>query len=168
MAENVADARFESVDLEGVARSGHGDSENLHQAVAANQVRAGTPDDIPMTIGDVANEFGMTLRALRFYESKRLVAPHRSGALRLYRRSDRDRIRLILTGRRLGFTLAEIYQLVSGPGGEGLRLSREQCVAQINLLERQKRGLEVAIAELRQIYTSFYKALLETRDRDPR
>ena len=116
--------------------------------------------DIPMTIGEVAREFGMTLRALRFYEAKRLLAPQRHGAIRLYRRSDRERISLILTGRRLGFTLAEIKDLVVKPDGDGLHLSREQCFEQINLLEQQKRGLELAIAELRQIYTSFYKKLL--------
>ncbi len=120
--------------------------------------------DTPMTIGEVAREFGITLRALRFYEAKRLIAPRRHGATRLYRRSDRERIALILTGRRLGFTLAEIRDLVDRPGGKGLHPTRANCVEQINLLERQKRGIELAIAELRRIYTSFYKALLE----DPR
>jgi len=121
-------------------------------------------DDAPLTIGEVAREFGVTLRALRFYESKRLIAPQRQGAVRLYRRSDRERIALILTGRRLGFTLGEIRELVGKPDAAGLRLSREQCVAQINLLEQQKRGIEIAIAELRQIYSSFYKKLLEGAD----
>ncbi len=125
---------------------------------------ADTPNDTPMTIAEVAREFGMTLRALRFYEAKRLIAPQRRGAARLYRRSDRERIALILSGRRLGFTLAEIRDLVDRPGGKGLHLTREKCVEQINLLERQKRGIELAIAELRQIYTSFYKTFLE----DPR
>jgi len=113
-----------------------------------------------MTIGEVAREFGITLRALRFYEAKRLIAPYRNGALRLYRRIDRNRIALILSGRRLGFTLAEIKDLVEGPSGH-LQLTREKCLEQINLLERQKRGIELALGELRQIYTSFYKSLLE-------
>jgi len=117
--------------------------------------------DTPMTIGEVAREFGMTLRALRFYEAKRLIAPQRSGSTRLYRRADRDRIVLILTGRRLGFTLAEIKRLVDGPDGKNLHLTREKCVEQINLLERQKRGIELALRELRQIYTSFYKPSLD-------
>ena len=119
--------------------------------------------DRPMTIGEVAREFGITLRALRFYEAKRLIAPLRDGALRLYRRSDRNRIALILSGRRLGFTLAEIKDLVEEPGGSRLQLTREKCLEQINLLERQKRGIELALGELRQIYTSFYKSLLEER-----
>lgn len=117
--------------------------------------------DVPMTIGEVAREFGMTQRALRFYEAKQLLTPRRQGAVRLYRRDDRERIMLILAGRRLGFTLAEIREIVGGRQAKGLHLTREQCVTQINLLEQQKRGIEIAIAELRQIYTSFYKRLLE-------
>jgi DNA-binding transcriptional MerR regulator len=140
----------------GAARDGH------DRRCGAGE--ADTPNNTPMTIGEVAREFGITLRALRFYEAKRLIAPPRRGATRLYRRRDRERVALILTGRRLGFTLAEIRDLVDRPGGKGLHLSRAKCVEQINLLERQKRGIELAIAELRQIYTSFYKALLE----DPR
>ncbi len=115
--------------------------------------------DLPMTIGEVAGEFGITPRALRFYESKRLVAPQREGALRLYCRRDRERIALILTGRRLGFTLAEIKRLVDGPDGSKLRLTRQTCVEQINMLERQKRGIERALDELRHIYSSFYRKL---------
>jgi DNA-binding transcriptional MerR regulator len=122
---------------------------------------AGVADDTPMTIGEVAGEFGLTLRALRFYESRRLVSPERQGAVRLYRRRDRERISLILTGRRLGFSLRDIGELVGAPDGAALHLSRRQCVEQINLLERQKRGIEQAIAELRKIYTSFYDALRE-------
>jgi len=114
-----------------------------------------------MTIGDVAREFGVTLRALRFYESKRLISPQRNGATRFYRRSDRERIALILTGRRLGFTLTEIKRLVDGPDGKNLCLTRQKCVEQIRLLERQKREMDLAIAELRQIYTSFYRSSLE-------
>ncbi len=124
---------------------------------------ADTPIDTPMTIGEVAREFGLTLRALRFYEAKRLIVPERSGASRLYRRCDRDRIALILTGRRLGFTLAEIKYLLDAPGGNNLHLSREKCIEQINLLERQKRDIELALSELRQIYTSFYRSHLKDR-----
>jgi len=129
---------------------------------------ADTSADALMTIGEVAREFGMTLRALRFYETKRLIKPERHGAIRLYGRHDRERITLILTGRRLGFTLAEIKELVGKPDGDGLHLSREQCVEQINLLEQQKRGIEIAIAELRQIYTSFYQKLLDESGQRPR
>jgi len=116
-----------------------------------------------MTIGEVAHQFGLTLRSLRFYEAKRLIAPQRTGSSRLYRRCDRERLALILTGRRLGFTLAEIKYLLDAPGGNNLHLTREKCVEQINLLERQKRGIELALSELREIYTSFYRTHLEDR-----
>jgi DNA-binding transcriptional MerR regulator len=114
-----------------------------------------------MTIAEVAHQFGVTLRALRFYESKRLLAPARRGSARLYRRSDRDRLALVLTGCRLGFTLAEVKQLLDRPDGQNLHLTRDKCVEQINLLEKQKRGIELALGELRQIYTSFYQAVLD-------
>lgn len=117
--------------------------------------------DGPMTIGEVARAFGITLRALRFYETKRLISPQRNGSTRLYGGGDRERIALILTGRRLGFTLAEIKRLADGADGKKLHLTRKKCVEQINLLERQKRGIELALGELRQIYTSFYRTLLD-------
>ncbi|MDE1974294.1 MAG: MerR family transcriptional regulator [Hyphomicrobiales bacterium] len=122
-------------------------------------LRAG--DDDVLSIGEVARRFGVTVRALRFYESRRLIAPQRHGAIRLYRRADCERLGLVLTGRRLGFTLAEIGDLLNRPDGAGLRLTRTQCVAQIDFLERQKRGIEIAISELRQIYTSFYRTLID-------
>lgn len=118
-------------------------------------------DDCLLSIGEVASQFGLTLRALRFYEAKRLIAPQRHGANRLYRHADCQRLGLILTGRRLGFTLAEIGALLNRPDGEGLHLTRAQCVTQINLLEQQKRGIEIAISELRQIYTSFYRTPID-------
>jgi DNA-binding transcriptional MerR regulator len=118
-------------------------------------------DDGHLSIGEVARQFDLTPRALRFYESKRLIAPQRHGAIRLYRRADCERLGLILTGRRLGFTLAEIGVLLNRPDAESLRLTRTPCVTQINLLERQKRGIEIAISELRQIYTSFYRTLVD-------
>jgi len=122
---------------------------------------ADASQDVPMTIAEVAHQFGVTLRTLRFYEAKRLIAPLRYGTMRLYRRGDCARLTLILAGRRLGFTLAEIKELIGRADGNGLRLSREQCLAQINTLEQQKRGLDIALAELRQMYTSSYKRPLE-------
>jgi DNA-binding transcriptional MerR regulator len=139
-------------------------SDAIRQYPGAATGAAGAVDDAPLTIREVAHQFGITARALRFYEAKRLIAPQRRGATRLYWRSDCERLALILAGRRLGFTLAEIKDLLGQPGGKALHLTREQCVAQINALEQQKRSLEIAIAELRQIYSSFYRKLLERPD----
>lgn len=124
------------------------------------------------SIGDLAKEFGVTLRTLRFYESKRLLAPRRDGVARVYTDEDRYRLGLILQGKRLGFTLTEIRALIAAQGnghdqdnghdGGGekppLRLSRQQCVEQIRMLERQKREVEDAIGELRRTYNALYQS----------
>jgi DNA-binding transcriptional MerR regulator len=112
------------------------------------------------TIGDLAREFDVTLRTLRFYESKGLIKPRRQGMTRIYSQEDRERLALILQGKRLGFTLREIRELVATQGAHAkpsaLPLSREQCLAQIKLLEKQKRDIETALAELRRNYTALY------------
>jgi DNA-binding transcriptional MerR regulator len=111
------------------------------------------------TIGDLAREFDVTLRTLRFYESKGLIKPRRQGMARIYSQEDRERLALILQGKRLGFTLREIRELVATQGhtkDAALPLSREQCLAQIKLLEKQKRDIETALAELRRNYTALY------------
>ena len=64
-------------------------------------------DDV-MTIREMCDAFDVTPRTLRFYESKELLAPHREGNRRLYSRRDRARLKLILRGKRLGFSLNEI------------------------------------------------------------
>jgi DNA-binding transcriptional MerR regulator len=104
------------------------------------------------TIGDLAREFGVSLRTLRFYEDRGLLKPQRAGASRLYDGAQRARLELILKGKQLGFTLAEIQRLLERPErGEGapkLRLSRKQIDDQLAHLERQKAEIEAAIAEL--------------------
>jgi DNA-binding transcriptional MerR regulator len=121
-------------------------------------------DAATFSIGQLAQEFGLTLRALRFYESLGLLTPQRNGALRLYTQADRDRIALIVQGKGLGFTLREIRQLLEVPhaGNDlpALNLTRAQCVEQINLLERQKHMIENAILELRRAYSSMYSGEL--------
>ena len=67
---------------------------------------------VEFTIGELARDFGVTLRALRFYENKGLLSPQREGLSRLYSQGDRTRLALILKGKKLGFTLGEIRQLV--------------------------------------------------------
>jgi DNA-binding transcriptional MerR regulator len=160
MARNAAITKADLAVVEDAARLDHFPGPEMGEA--------DTPDDAtderPMTIAEVARRFGLTLRALRFYEAKRLITPLRRGPTRLYRRGDRERLTLVLTGRRLGFTLAEMGELLGKADGKHLNLTREQCVTQISLLERQKRNTEIALAELRQIYTSFYRKLLDGAD----
>jgi DNA-binding transcriptional MerR regulator len=65
------------------------------------------------TVGELAEELGITTRTLRFYESEGLISPARTGANRVYDHRDRARMRLILRGKRFGMTLAEIREIVT-------------------------------------------------------
>lgn len=70
------------------------------------------PDGAPYTISDLAENFDVTARTLRFYEDCGLLAPERHGRTRLYSERDRKRLRLILRGKRLGFSLEEIKEML--------------------------------------------------------
>jgi DNA-binding transcriptional MerR regulator len=128
----------------------------------AGESRKGGPESLAtgnITIGELARESGVTLRALRFYQSKGLLAPHRTGGARVFSHTDRDRLALILQGKRLGFTLTEIREMLTARARgctNALPISRRKCVEQINMLERQRRDIETALAELRQIYTEMF------------
>ena len=117
-----------------------------------------TTGKVAFTIGELSREFGVTLRALRFYENKGLISPHRDGLNRLYSQGDRTRLALILKGKKLGFTLGEIRQMIAAQENEGdhtaLALSREKCLEQIELLEKQRAEIEEGLGELHRIYTS--------------
>jgi DNA-binding transcriptional MerR regulator len=116
------------------------------------------PDDFPgsatgepiHTIGEVARQFGLTLRALRFYESRGLIKPARRGSTRLYGPKDVERLAVIVKAKRLGLSLTAIRHLINEQGSEQtLRLSREACEAQIAVLERKLADTQAALAELR-------------------
>ena len=106
------------------------------------------------TIGDMAREFSVSLRALRFYEDKGLISPRREGTSRIYDGRDRVRLQMILKGKQLGFTLAEVRELI-GLGREptaaslDLGLTSEQIKRQIRHLERQRSDMDEAVSELR-------------------
>jgi DNA-binding transcriptional MerR regulator len=126
---------------------------------AAEPSDGGQSDDrTAFTIGELSREFGVTLRALRFYENKGLISPHREGMSRLYSEGDRTRLALILKGKKLGFTLGEIRQMIAAEEGEAdaktLGLSREKCLEQIELLKKQKAEIEEGLSELSRIYAS--------------
>jgi DNA-binding transcriptional MerR regulator len=144
------------------------DSEERRHAYGGTDRAGGTTERPPgshgqdsLTIGELARESGVTLRALRFYQSKGLLAPRRNGSARLFSSEDRDRLALILQGKRLGFTLTEIREMLSARErgcAKALPIGRRKCVEQINLLERQRRDIDGALAELRQIYTKMFIA----------
>jgi DNA-binding transcriptional MerR regulator len=106
------------------------------------------------TIGDLAREFGVTLRTLRFYEDRGLLSPRREGTARIYDARDRARLSVILKGKQLGFTLTEIRAMVAEERGSevpaaNLKLSLAQVEDQIAHLEQQRREIEQALEELR-------------------
>ena len=107
------------------------------------------------TIGDLAREFGVTLRTLRFYEDRGLLSPLREGMLRLYDGRDRTRLQIILKGKQLGFTLSEIRDMVGSSvyvdnAPPKLELTQEQIATQISYLDNQRIEIEAALAELRE------------------
>jgi len=124
--------------------------------------KASASSDRGLTISQMAEKFGVTPRALRFYESKRLLKPAREGRGRLYAQADQHHVALILKGRKLGFTIAEIGQMIAAEEGQGspqaLKLTREKCSDQIAHLEQQLRETTEALAELRRMQIALCRA----------
>lgn len=123
-------------------------------------------------IGELCEAFGVTARALRFYEDQQLIAPERRGTSRFY--SDRDRARLswILRGKRVGFSLGEIRELLDLYDlGDHRRTQRrvtiERCRERIETLRRQQADIAATIAELEDFIATLgsaaQRAGIETR-----
>lgn len=123
------------------------------------------------TISDLAREFGVTLRTLRFYEDKNLLTPRREGLNRFYSRRDRSRLKLILLGKRVGLSLNEIkemldlYDLRDGNPAR-LKAAIHRFGAQIELLKRHKTDVEEAIGELSHTM-SVVGGMLRAREATP-
>ena len=107
-------------------------------------------------IADLAREFGISTRAIRFYETKGLLRPERVGSTRVFRRRDRARLILILRGKRLGFSLRDISDYLSLY--EADRTQRAQVNLLVDMvdqrmeqLEQQLADLQTTIGELREI-----------------
>ena len=107
-------------------------------------------------IGELAKTHGLTLRTLRFYEDKGLISPKRDGSTRLYSRRDGARLKLILLGRRVGFSLREVKQMLDlydpvGSNTNQLRLALEKSEKQLARLHKQRLAIEDAIKELSEM-----------------
>ena len=130
------------------------------------------PSDL-MTISDMCTAFDVTPRTLRFYEAKELLSPVRVGTRRLFTRRDRARLTLILRGKRFGFSLEDIRQLLDlydRDGSQETQLTRTYDIARTRLaqMEQQRTELDEAIAELKgqlvwgaEVLASFRKAAAE-------
>jgi DNA-binding transcriptional MerR regulator len=123
------------------------------------------PDQHSFSISDLSAEFGVTARALRFYEDEGLISPERRGTQRIYSHRDRARLAWILRGKRVGFSLVEIRELIDlYDVGDGRRTQRQRtidrCKNRVSLLNDQKRDIDAAIDEL-----SDFIALLEASAR---
>lgn len=107
------------------------------------------------TISELAEEFGITPRAIRFYEDEELIKPTRQGQSRIYAPRDRARLMLILRGKRVGFSLTEIkemldlYDINDGQATQ-LSYSIKKFSERINALEQQRADIEHALSELRE------------------
>jgi DNA-binding transcriptional MerR regulator len=122
------------------------------------------PDRQEYSIGDMCDSFGVTARALRFYEDEKLIAPERRGTARIYSERDRARLTWILRGKRVGFSLDEIRQMldlydVGDQQQTQRRVTLERCLERIAALKRQKEDIDTTIAELEEFVVQLSASL---------
>ena len=123
------------------------------------------------SISDLAREFGITTRAIRFYENRGLLNPRREGQKRIYSRRDRTRLKLTLRGKRLGMTLAEIkevFDLYDVAHGEERQLERylEILDEKRRLFLQQRKDLEEALGELEDSMSRCRRILESKQERE--
>lgn len=117
-------------------------------------------------IADLAKEFAISTRTIRFYEAKGLLNPERVGGTRVFRRRDRARLILILRGKRLGFTLRDISDYLSlydANRTQQTTLLIEKVDQRVALLEQQLTDLQTTIAELKEIRKLASERVVQTR-----
>lgn len=117
-------------------------------------------------IGELAKEFCVTLRTLRFYEDKGLLAPVRRGNTRLYSRRDKARLKLIVLGRRIGFSVREIKQMIdlyepAGGNARQFEVALRKAAKQMDRLTEQREAIDEAIGELSNAMQIVRKKLAE-------
>lgn len=118
------------------------------------------------TITELTREFGISTRTLRFYEDEGLIAPVRRGRTRLFRPADRHLVKQILRGKRLGFSIAEIHEIIQmyrePPGETGqLKLLMKRVEEKRADLRQKRRDIEETLGELDQIEESCIERLAE-------
>jgi DNA-binding transcriptional MerR regulator len=130
-------------------------------------------EDKTYTIGELAEELGVTSRALRLYEEEGLLDPQREGTRRIYNERNRVRLRLILRGKRLGWSLSEIresFDLYDSSLGEEAQLlwMLEKLAQRRASLKAQKKDIDSALQDLERIATDAEQALQEIQSGQPR
>jgi len=123
------------------------------------------------SIGDLAQEFGISPRAIRFYEDQGLLSPQRLGSNRVYRHRDHARLVLILRGKRLGFSLFDIKEMLDlyyadPEHQEQLRVSLTKGRRRIAELETQLAEITLTLKELRDLEATTV-AMLRKREQEP-
>ncbi|MCW5774583.1 MAG: MerR family DNA-binding transcriptional regulator [Rhodospirillaceae bacterium] len=124
--------------------------------------------DETYSIADLAREFDITTRAIRFYEDQGLLSPRRRGQTRIYSGRDRTRLKLILRGKRLGFSLQEVAEMIgmydAPPGESGqLELFLRRIAERRAVLEQQREDIKVTLAELEASESAAKRRLKELR-----
>lgn len=136
------------------------------EAVPVNDTAVSEADEEYTRIGEMAKAFGVTLRALRFYEDKGLISPKRDGSTRLYTRRDKARLKLILLGRKVGFSLRDVKQILdlydpNGTNIKQLRLTIDKSEKQLARLQKQRAAIDEAISELSEMMDTVRGLLAE-------
>jgi len=112
-------------------------------------------DKASYSISDLSEEFDITSRTLRYYEEQDILSPKREGNRRIYNRKDRGRVKMVIRGKRLGFSLQEIRKIIkmydTNTGNSGqLELFLKTIRDHIRVLENQIEDIDLTLSELKR------------------